>query len=163
MSTRVAQLFCIRCEVRNHSRMTWHTADNCVFFKWVSQVKSAPKEHRMEPSRLTYRARILTYPFWWFLNYNFPLFFVQYYSLYRFVRDIHSRDGAWLRLARVQGRACIGRPSDDFILIAQPFTLQIIQFEFRRCFGAAIVFVFGLLQFSTRGYKIPHYSVFSVR
>ncbi len=38
----------------------------------------------------------------------------------------------------VQGRACIGRPSDDSVLTVQLFSLQIIQFELGRCSGAAI-------------------------
>ncbi len=65
-----------------------------------------------------------------------------------------TRACGWGKLV-VQGRACIGRPSDNFVLFVQLFTLHIIQFQFGRCSGAAIGFVFCLLQFSTKDHTIP--------
>ncbi len=53
----------------------------------------------------------------------------------------------------VHGRTYSGRPGDDFVLLLLLLTIQIIQFEFGCSSGAAIVFVFWLLQFSSREYK----------
>ncbi len=76
------------------------------------------------------------------------------------IRSLHAitRAHGWGKLA-VQGRACIGRSSDNFVLFVQLFTLPIIQFEFGLCSGSPIVFVFFLLYFNTMDCEIPqiHY------
>ncbi len=63
-----------------------------------------------------------------------------------FILSIRSRHAitrarGWGKLV-VQGCANTGWSSDNFILLVQLFTLQIIPFKFGRCFGASIVFVF---------------------
>ncbi len=76
------------------------------------------------------------------------------------MRRAIRRKGGWSLLLN-QGHTYIGRPNDNIVLLLQLFTLQIIHFEFWYCSGAAVVFIFWLLQFTTWEYKIPFFSLLS--